>query len=166
MLPFLSSHFSFSNQRSPEFIRKRRAVTRRKQTSGRPVHEVLDFVIFFLFYFCCFSCFLLFFSFYLLLSTGQEILEKRKYFLNLRTSEIHLFYNLQLFYWHFLEFLWLFIFQVFYFSFLFSLLLEVAIILLMIGLLLLEIDVDTISVVSLVTARQEIGCDARFIFGI
>merc|ERR1712194_725019 len=91
---------------------------------------------------------------------------QNKYFLNLRTSEIHLFYNLQLFYWHFLEFLWLFIFQVFYFSFLFSLLLEVAIILLMIGLLLLEIDVDTISVVSLVTARQEIGCDARFIFGI
>ena len=37
-----------------------------------------------------------------------------EYFLNLRTSEIHLFYNLQLFYWHFLEFLWLFIFLVFY----------------------------------------------------
>jgi len=36
------------------------------------------------------------------------------YFLTLRTSEIHLFYNLQLFYWHFLEILWLFIFQVFY----------------------------------------------------
>ena len=36
------------------------------------------------------------------------------YFLNLRTSEIHLFYNLQLFYWHFLEILWLFIFLVFY----------------------------------------------------
>merc|ERR1712045_926282 len=36
------------------------------------------------------------------------------YFLSLRVSEIHLFYNLQLFYWHFLEFLWLFIFQVFY----------------------------------------------------
>ena len=27
---------------------------------------------------------------------------------------IHLFYNLQLFYWHFLEILWLFIFLVFY----------------------------------------------------
>merc|ERR1712117_94028 len=39
---------------------------------------------------------------------------KIKYFLSLRVSEIHLFYNLQLFYWHFLEFLWLFIFQVFY----------------------------------------------------
>ena len=39
------------------------------------------------------------------------------YFLNLRTSEIHLFYNLQLFYWHFLEILWLFIFLVFYSSF-------------------------------------------------
>merc|ERR1712045_652696 len=35
---------------------------------------------------------------------------KTKYFLSLRVSEIHLFYNLQLFYWHFLEFLWLFIF--------------------------------------------------------
>merc|ERR1712110_1031072 len=31
------------------------------------------------------------------------------YFVNLRVSEIHLFYNLQLFYWHFLEILWLFI---------------------------------------------------------
>ena len=41
--------------------------------------------------------------------------------LNLRTSEIHLFYNLQLFYWHFLEILWLFIFQVFYNLFLFIL---------------------------------------------
>jgi hypothetical protein len=29
---------------------------------------------------------------------------------NLRTSEIHLFYNLQLFFWHLLEILWLFIF--------------------------------------------------------
>jgi cytochrome c oxidase subunit 3 len=36
----------------------------------------------------------------------------------LRVLEIHLFYNLQLFYWHFLEILWLFIFLVFYFSFL------------------------------------------------
>merc|ERR1712039_154883 len=33
---------------------------------------------------------------------------------SLRVSEIHLFYNLQLFYWHFLEILWLFIFLVFY----------------------------------------------------
>ena len=40
------------------------------------------------------------------------------YFINLRTSEIHLFYNLQLFYWHFLEILWLFIFLVFYIRFL------------------------------------------------
>merc|ERR1712190_210482 len=39
-------------------------------------------------------------------------------FINLRVSEIHLFYNLQLFYWHFLEFLWLFIFQVFYYLYL------------------------------------------------
>merc|ERR1712048_7912 len=35
-------------------------------------------------------------------------------FINLRVSEVHLFYNLQLFYWHFLEILWLFIFLVFY----------------------------------------------------
>ena len=34
--------------------------------------------------------------------------------LTLCSSEIHLFYNLQLFYWHFLEILWLFIFQLFY----------------------------------------------------
>ena len=35
-------------------------------------------------------------------------------YLNLRSSEIHLFYNLGDFYWHFLEILWLFIFLVFY----------------------------------------------------
>merc|ERR1712032_738053 len=34
----------------------------------------------------------------------------------LRISEVHLFFNLQLFYWHFLEILWLFIFLVLYFS--------------------------------------------------
>merc|ERR1712173_338939 len=46
---------------------------------------------------------------------------KKMRFVNLRVSEVHLFYNLQLFYWHFLEILWLFIFLVFYslsFSFL------------------------------------------------
>merc|ERR1712032_205040 len=48
-------------------------------------------------FFCCCSC-----------------SSKRYYFLSLRVSEVHLFYNLQLFYWHFLEILWLFIFQVFY----------------------------------------------------
>merc|ERR1712187_486439 len=37
-------------------------------------------------------------------------------FLNLRVSEIHLFYNLQNFYWHFLEILWLFIFLFLYSS--------------------------------------------------
>merc|ERR1712051_642227 len=50
--------------------------------------------------------------------------KNENYFVNLRVSEIHLFYNLQLFYWHFLEILWLFIFLVFYkisFSFFFSL---------------------------------------------
>merc|ERR1712178_131607 len=37
---------------------------------------------------------------------------KKLTFISLRISEIHLFYNLQLFYWHFLEILWLFIFLV------------------------------------------------------
>merc|ERR1712176_209660 len=37
---------------------------------------------------------------------------KKKYFVNLRVSEVHLFYNIHLFYWHFLEILWLFIFLV------------------------------------------------------
>ena len=36
------------------------------------------------------------------------------FFMSLRSSEIILFWNLQLFYWHFLEILWLFIFLVFY----------------------------------------------------
>merc|ERR1712037_534380 len=40
--------------------------------------------------------------------------QKLNKFVNLRVSEVHLFYNLQLFYWHFLEILWLFIFLVFY----------------------------------------------------
>merc|ERR1712039_603924 len=34
--------------------------------------------------------------------------------LSLRSSEVHLFYNLQNFYWHFLEILWLFIFLFLY----------------------------------------------------
>jgi len=37
-------------------------------------------------------------------------------FINLRTSEIHSVYNLQLFYWHFLEILWLFIYCCFLLS--------------------------------------------------
>merc|ERR1712066_1178403 len=45
---------------------------------------------------------------------GCSFLSKILYFLSLRVSEVHLFYNLQLFYWHFLEILWLFIFLVFY----------------------------------------------------
>merc|ERR1711913_267036 len=45
---------------------------------------------------------------------GCSFPSKNEYFLSLRVSEIHLFYNLQLFYWHFLEILWLFIFLVFY----------------------------------------------------
>merc|ERR1712176_580392 len=34
--------------------------------------------------------------------------------ISLRLSEVHLFYNLQFLYWHFVEILWLFIFLVFY----------------------------------------------------
>ena len=35
-------------------------------------------------------------------------------FKSLRISEINLFYNLQIFYWHFVEILWFFIFLVLY----------------------------------------------------
>lgn len=35
-------------------------------------------------------------------------------FVSLRISDVHLFYNLQLFYWHFIEMLWLFIYLVLY----------------------------------------------------
>merc|ERR1712022_107297 len=45
---------------------------------------------------------------------GCSFSVKNFYFVNLRVSEVHLFYNLQLFYWHFLEILWLFIFLVLY----------------------------------------------------
>merc|ERR1712087_1082450 len=45
---------------------------------------------------------------------GCSFPSKIYYFVSLRVSEVHLFYNLQLFYWHFLEILWLFIFLVFY----------------------------------------------------
>merc|ERR1739846_134431 len=45
---------------------------------------------------------------------GCSFPSKNYYFVSLRVSEVHLFYNLQLFYWHFLEILWLFIFLVFY----------------------------------------------------
>merc|ERR1712039_740566 len=37
---------------------------------------------------------------------GSSFSEKINYYLNLRVSGVHLFYNLQLFYWHFLEILW------------------------------------------------------------
>merc|ERR1712160_65620 len=47
---------------------------------------------------------------------GCSFSVKNHYFVNLRISEVHLFYNLQLFYWHFLEILWLFIFLVLYLS--------------------------------------------------
>merc|ERR1712002_858144 len=49
-----------------------------------------------------------------LFSWGCSFPFKIDNFLSLRVSEVHLFYNLQLFYWHFLEILWLFIFLVFY----------------------------------------------------
>merc|ERR1712063_206185 len=40
---------------------------------------------------------------------GCSFQKKEGWILNLRSSEVHLFYNLQNFYWHFLEILWLFI---------------------------------------------------------
>jgi cytochrome c oxidase subunit 3 len=40
--------------------------------------------------------------------------------ITLRSSEIHLFYNLLLFYWHFLEILWLYIFLLFSFIIFFN----------------------------------------------
>merc|ERR1711979_5547 len=43
---------------------------------------------------------------------GCSFSSKISVFKSLRVTEIHLFYNLQLFYWHFLEILWLFIFLV------------------------------------------------------
>merc|ERR1712113_773102 len=53
--------------------------------------------------------------FFAVFSFGVVVfLQKIKKFRNLRVSEVHLFYNLQIFYWHFLEILWLFIFLVFY----------------------------------------------------
>merc|ERR1712174_55585 len=41
---------------------------------------------------------------------GCSFPSKISFSLILRVSEVHLFYNLQNFYWHFLEILWLFIF--------------------------------------------------------
>merc|ERR1712007_295531 len=38
----------------------------------------------------------------------------------IRSSEVHLYYNLQVFYWHFLESLWLFIFLVLYLAYYYS----------------------------------------------
>merc|ERR1712151_959605 len=55
--------------------------------------------------------------FFLLLTLffwGCSFPSKKNYFVSIRSSEVLLFYNLQLFYWHFLEILWLFIFLVFY----------------------------------------------------
>merc|ERR1712183_1178276 len=43
---------------------------------------------------------------------GCSFQGKKLKFVSLRVSEVHLFYNLLLLYWHFLEFLWLFIFLV------------------------------------------------------
>merc|ERR1712232_877718 len=46
---------------------------------------------------------------------GCSFSSKKDIMASLRVSELHLFYNLQIFYWHFLEILWLFIFLVLYF---------------------------------------------------
>merc|ERR1712193_151204 len=45
---------------------------------------------------------------------GSSFPSKVSLYLNLRSSEVHLFYNLGNFYWHFLEILWLFIFLFLY----------------------------------------------------
>merc|ERR1712054_275726 len=45
---------------------------------------------------------------------GSSFSLKNSRFLMKRITEVHLFYNLQLFYWHFIEILWLFIFLVLY----------------------------------------------------
>merc|ERR1712190_300192 len=45
---------------------------------------------------------------------GSSFSTKKTRFLMKRITEVHLFYNLQLFYWHFIEILWLFIFLVLY----------------------------------------------------
>merc|ERR1711887_232873 len=45
---------------------------------------------------------------------GCSFSSKKDIMANLRVSELHLFYNLQIFYWHFVEVLWLFIFLLLY----------------------------------------------------
>merc|ERR1712031_23385 len=45
---------------------------------------------------------------------GCSLPFKKQNLFFLRVSEVNLFYNLQIFYWHFLEILWLFIFLVLY----------------------------------------------------
>merc|ERR1711972_906280 len=45
---------------------------------------------------------------------GCSFSSKNGSFSSSRISELHLFYNLQIFYWHFIEILWLFIFLVLY----------------------------------------------------
>merc|ERR1711898_6448 len=45
---------------------------------------------------------------------GCSLPSKNELLFFLRVSEVHLFYNLQIFYWHFLEILWLFIFLFLY----------------------------------------------------
>merc|ERR1712217_1006031 len=76
-------------------------------------HSVYSCLFFFLtglhFFHLLFGLFLLGLFFW-----GCSFPAKKFYFVSLRVSEVHLFYNLQLFYWHFLEILWLFIFLVFY----------------------------------------------------
>merc|ERR1712173_193532 len=51
---------------------------------------------------------------------GCSLKKKIYHFISLRISNIHLFSLLHLFYWHFLEILWLFIFLVLYISFFFA----------------------------------------------
>lgn len=52
----------------------------------------------------------------LFFSTASHSYHVREWF-NIRVTDVHLFYNLQVFYWHFLEILWLFIFLVLYLAY-------------------------------------------------
>merc|ERR1712150_34950 len=75
--------------------------------------------------YCCLFFFLTGFHFFhlllglllvSLLFWSCSFLIKKSQVISLRVPEIHLFYNLSIFYWHFLEFFWLFLFLVLYFS--------------------------------------------------
>merc|ERR1711957_817814 len=75
---------------------------------------MIQFIVLSSFFLQDYISFIFFLDFFFVVFCGCSFLSKIYYFTNLRVSEVLLFYNLQLFYWHFLEILWLFIFLVFY----------------------------------------------------